>query len=711
MAREEVQEDSGNRGEDGSTIDEIVVRQHRYADHKLDRSSLSKLTESLKDTPQSISVISRELLDTRGAASLTDALRNVPGITLGAGEFTWQGDNPTLRGFNARDDMYLDGIRDFGSYPRDPFNVERVEVLLGPSSILFGRGSAGGAVNQASKEPRPEAFSHLSVNLGSDGTVRGTADLSRPVPLLGEEGAFRLNLLHHEGDVAGRDGASAERFGLAPSLAFGVGDRTRLTLSYLKQTSSDRPDYGLPWLDGEPAAVRRSNYYGFSSDYLETDADIGTGRLVHTVGDALDVHALLRYARYERSSRITEPLIIDPVGGGTPLEDVSVFRYVFIGESEERLLAGQLGVTLDLQSGSIGHSLAAGVDISTETSDPVIGFGIGAPATNLVTPTPADPFTVTTADPRIRAETTGKTLAAYLLDTLTLNESWQATLGVRWDRFDVSYDAVRYPGPPTPFNSGEQDGAESFSQVDVAFSWRAALIYKPTDNINAYIAGSTAFNPSAQSLSFLTSGRGLGVGNVSLDPEENRSIEAGIKAALSDDTISMTAAVFETTKTNARIPDPDNPGFNMLGGEHRIRGMSLELSGQPAVGWYVSAGYTYLDSEVVRGPPGAETGNPLTSAPEHSMSIWSDYRITGRFDVGAGITHVSRQLAQNTGELKSVPGYTLVDAMGRFNISESWSVKLNLTNIGDERYFGQLHPWHVVPGPGFTATLAINAFY
>lgn len=690
------------------SLREIVVTEELRGRYEQDRSSLSKLTESLRDTPQSVTTLSRELIDDRGATSLEDALRNVPGITLGAGEFSWQGNNPSIRGFSARDDMYLDGIRDFGSYPRDPFNLETIEVLLGPSSLLFGRGSTGGALNQVSKAPTLTAITDIDVNFGSNETLRSTLDFARPIPLLGDGAALRLNAMTHRSEVTGRDWAETERFGVAPSLALGLGSATMLTLSYVKQASEDRPDYGLPWLEGAPAPVPRDNYYGFESDYLETDADIGTLHLVHVVGESINLDVRVRYAEYERDSRITEPLITPVPPPGTPLADLSVFRYVFLGDSEETLLSTQADVTWGAQTGSIEHAIVTGFEVGRERSQPVFAFGIGAPGTGLLAPDPEEPFSALSTDPRVRADTTGETLAVYAIDTLKIGEAWQIVLGARWDRFETDYDAMRFAGPPTPFNDGSASGPESFDRVDEVASYRAAFVYKPRASMSLYVAGSTSFNPSAQSLSYLTSGRGLGVGNAFLDPEENRSVEIGFKAELADSRLSLTSAVFDITKTNARVPDPNNPGFNTLAGEQQVRGLSVDLNGMLADRWYLASGYTYLDSEVVEAGLGTVVGARLANAPEHSLSAWLSYQATDRFDVGLGARYVSEQLAQNTGSGKAVPSYDLWDAMGRFRVSETVTLKLNLTNLTDEYYFEQLHPWHVVPGPGRTATLAVN---
>lgn len=694
----------------GGVIEELRVVERQTERYRADDSTLSKLTENLLDTPQSVKSISRELLDDRGLNSLNDALRSIPGITLGAGEFAWQGNAPNIRGFNARDDMYLDGTRDFGSYPRDPFNLESLEVLLGPSSVLFGRGSTGGAINQVTKRPVLDLLTDFSVNIGSDQTVRSSADISRPVPLLGDGAAFRFNVLAHKGEVADRDGAEIKRFGIAPSLSLGLGSDTQLTFSYLKQTSDDRPDYGLPWLNGEPAQVSRENFYGFDSDFFKTDADILTGQLVHSFSNSFNLDALVRYAHYERDSRVTEALITESVTPGAPLTDISVYRNVFLGNSEETLFAAQSTFTLELDTRGIEHAVAGGVEFSREESNPTFAFGIGAQSTDLLNPISNVPFTGST-DPRTIADTTGETLAFYALDTLKLSDAWQFTLGARWDQFDTDYDAVRFIGPATPFNSGDVSGSESFDQVDKETSYRVALVYKPTLESSIYLASSTSFNPSAQSLSFLTSGRGLQLGNQFLDPEENLSLEAGIKMNLNEGALSFAGAVFEIVKKNARVPDPSNPGFNTLGGEHQVRGLSLDVSGMVSPGVYITGGYTHLDTEVIKAAPGAVAGAALANAPEDSLSAWINYQLTDRLDFGVGLRYISELLAENTGSDKSIPSYRILDAMGRYRLSDSIAFKMNLINLTNEYYFDQLHPWHVVPGSGFTATFAINVIY
>ena len=252
-------------------------------------------------------MVPRQVIDQQGVNTLRDTLRNVAGISLAAGEGGAQGDNLTIRGFNARNDLYIDGMRDFGSYYRDPFNTEEVQVLQGPSSMTFGRGSTGGVVNQSGKYPQLDRMLSAEAQFGSDLTRRVVADLNRPLRALGNGAAFRLNAMGHEGNVAGRDVAENRRFGIAPSLALGLGTPTRLTFGYFHQTASDIPDYGIPWLFNNPAPVDRHNYYGFEDgNFLRTYADIGTARVERDLNAHMTLRNQVRYSKYLRRVQITE---------------------------------------------------------------------------------------------------------------------------------------------------------------------------------------------------------------------------------------------------------------------------------------------------------------------------------------------------------------------------------------------------------------------
>ncbi len=428
--------------------------------------ALNKLTKPLLDTPQSIAVIPQQLMQDQGITTLRDALRDVPGVSLQAGEGGQQGDNLSIRGFNAQNDFYLDGMRDFGSYYRDPFDTETVEVLKGPSSVLFGRGSTGGTINQVSKQAQLSSVTAGTLSFGTDGTERLTADVDRAIPGL-TGAAIRLNAMVDRDGVAGRPEQKNRRFGLAPSLAFGLGTDTRVRLNYLHQQSYDVPDYGIPWLNGKPAPVSRSNFYGFPDhDHFRTNVDIGTVRVEHDFNDNFSVDNQLRYASYTRDVRVTEPLIsayggqnIAPVS--MPLSSILVNRHVIGVSSRETTLDNQTDFTARFDTGPIHHTVVSGIEVSRQTSDPT-RYNIAQLQTGLLDPDTSGAFNLAQPISSI-AGNVANDYAAYITDTIDVTPKLQVIAGWRFDRFDSSFNQITAP-------------VANISRNDDLPTWRAAVV-------------------------------------------------------------------------------------------------------------------------------------------------------------------------------------------------------------------------------------------
>ena len=686
----------------------VTVEGKAPNDFKADSSGLNKLTEPLRDTPQTISTVTREVIEERNITSMNDAFRNVPGITLGASEFNWQGNNPNIRGFNSRTDMFLDGMRDFGMYFRDPFDLEQIDVLQGPASMVFGRGSTGGVINSVSKEANLTPHIFGAVNFGTDSTKRVAADVNEQLPELGEGAAVRLNAMENDGRVAGRDGGKQQRWGMAGSLALGLGTPTRLVLDYVHQANDDVPDYGLPWFGTQVAQVPRNNFYGFNSDYQNAKADIITAKADHDLGNDLKLHTQLRYGHYTRENRITEPQIAATVG--TPVASVTVNRNVFSGYATETFLQGQVDLNATLETGPLVHKIVTGLEAGRERSAPWFGFAQGVPGTNLLTPATNAFFSSTGTPPNVIADTTGNGIGLYVLDTIKINEMFQLVGGVRWDDFRVNYGSTRYNAATGVFT-----GAERFIHADKEFSYKAGVIFKPMEEGTVYFSFGNSFNPSAETLTFVTSARGaFPTANVNLDPEKNKSYEFGTKWDLFGGGLAANAALFRTDKENARVPNPTTPGFNTLGGTFRAQGVDLSVTGRITDGWQIMAGYVYLDGKVIKAPAvtGAPAvGAPLPYAPKHSFSFWTSYLITPDIQVGAGGQRVGLRYAQNTAPIRSVPGYWTFDAMAQYNFSEHLTFKVNLKNLTDKYYYDALHQQHVVPGAGRSAMFAVNVNY
>ena len=657
--------------------------------------SSPKYSQALLDTPQTINVVPKHVLEDQGTTTLRDALRNVAGISLAAGEGGAQGDNLTIRGFTARNDIFLDGMRDFGSYYRDSFDYEAIEVLQGPTSVTFGRGSTGGVVNQESKAPLEGHFIDGTLVFGSDATRRITADINQP---LGHGTAFRFNVMGVDAGVAGRDQAETRRFGVAPSLAFGLGTDTRLTLSYLHEQADDIPDYGVPWLFNGPAPVDRSNYYGFKDgNFLRTDVDIATAKIEHDVNSSIKLRNQARYGHYRRAAQITEARIAGTPTLDTPLEDISVTRNQIAVESLETFLDDQMDATIAFETGSLKHTVVAGVEAGRETSSPMRFAWSNVPGTSLLDPNESDQFVGTRAVSS-DVHATSISVGAYALDTVNINEYFDVIGGVRWDRFDTTYDSQSPAAAPGHFR-----------RVDQQPSYRAAVVYKPVRRGSLYFDYGTSFNPSAETFA-------LSAGTVDLAPEKNRTFEVGTKWDLASRRVSVEGSLFQTTKLNARETSPTNPLLVVLAGKQRVNGLQVAVTTRITDRWQLLSSYAYLDGKLVSSEffPGA-VGAQLANVPKNTFNAWSTYQLPWKLTVGAGTQFVDSRTASSTvpldpvtGLVKQIPSYWVFNAMGSHPITERISLQLNLYNLTNRYYFDEPHPAHLVPGPAFTALVGLN---
>jgi catecholate siderophore receptor len=655
-----------------------------------------KYTEPLLETPQSVTVVTRQTLEDQGATTLRDALRNVAGISLAAGEGGAQGDNLTIRGFTARNDIFLDGMRDFGSYYRDPFNFEQVEVLRGPSSVTFGRGSTGGVVNQAYKYPQSSRFISGDVNFGSDLTRRVTADINEPLERLGKGAAFRLNLMAHDSKVAGRDIAETRRFGIAPSLGLSLGATARLTLSYYRQSANDIPDYGIPWLFNGPAPVDRENYYGFkNANFLKTNVDIGTARLEHEFSGDISLRSQTRYAHYKRDAQISEARVPAAVTLNTPLESINVIRNQITVNSLETLFINQTDLTARFKTGFIRHTLVMGVEASRETSSPIRSAFTGVPVTSLLRPDTNQPFsgssTITS-----RVNTVALSFGAYVIETMKLGEKLDLIGGARWDRFDADFTQSVAP-------------ILAFKRVDEMTSWRAAIVYKPNSNGSVYFDYGASFNPSAEALS-------LSASTANLEPEKNRTYEVGSKWELFSRKLSLRGALFRIEKLNAREPDSNNPLLNVLAGKHRVNGFEFEAQGNVTRRWQMLSSYAFMDSKLVKSVAfPLAVGSQLANAPRNTFSLWTNYELPIRLKIGGGGQFIDSRAASSTapldpatGLVRRVTGYWVFNAVAKYPLSERFDLQVNGFNLANKFYFDQIHPGHIVPGPGRSVLLGIS---
>lgn len=682
--------------EESEEAQPIIVTGERYR-----INTLNSRLDDLRDAPQSISVIPREVIEQQAATTLRDVLRNVSGISFAAGEGGGgpAGDNLTLRGFGARNDIFVDGIRDFGSYTRDTFNIEQVEVVKGPSSAQTGRGSTGGYINMFTKQPQPVTFVGGTVGVGLPDYLRTTADLNLGSDLIGLDGtAARLNLLYHDVDTPGRDFVETRRIGVAPAIAFGLGSSTRAIVSYMLLDQDNVPDYGIPFVPAtnvplaqyrnQPAPVDFDNYYGLlDRDYEELRTNILTFALEHDITGSIRVANTTRYGHARRDSIYSSPRFLNP-------NSTQIVPQFQSRDTVDQILLNQSNLFAEFLSGSLRHDLVAGFEIAEEKSRNQLRTAtIGSP-TDLFDPDPTRPYAGTIADvPNGIVRARGDTLAAYLFDTVQFSESLLFSGGLRWERFDGAF----IPAPSQTPNAPRE-------RTDEFLTWRAGLTFKPIRTLSLYAGAGTSANPSLENLTFTTPSEAV----AALKPEKSRTYEAGVKWDGMNGMLLLTGAVFRTEKVNARTPGLPGDAPTVLEGRQRVDGIELGATGRITPNWQVLAAYTYLDSEITRSNNPAEQGNRLANVPDHSGTFWSTYK-QGGFELGGGVRYVGERFT-NTQNVRRLDDYWLVDATAAYDIAPGASVRLNIFNIFDADFVDATSGGHFIPGTGrqAVATLALR---
>lgn len=670
--------------EAADNLSEVVVTGH---------PSINTVGSSFQDTPQNVTVIPEKVLTEQGASTLQEALKNVPGITLNAGEGGTHGDNINLRGFAASDDFFLDGLRDTGFYTRDSFNLAGIEVYKGPASTLFGRGSTGGVVNQVSKTPQLTNFAQGSVVGGTNSELRGTADIN---DAFGDTSAFRVNAMGQRSEVADRDFVENRRWGVASSLAFGLGTHTTLILNYLHQDQDDVPDYGIPFAFGAPVPVPRNTYYGLpSDDRSRARVDVGTAALRAEFTPDLWFVDNARAGNYFFDSRETASHYGDaPPVPGTPLDTVLTFRDRPSVEGTVRTLMNDANLHLRFTTGPVAQHLIVGVELDREEAD-LTRYANQLdeiPGTPILNPDPFQPFPGHQTQVTQTPDTVTKTGSGLVEDVLSFGPQWEATVAVRVDRFNAEYN--------------EPITKQHYEHTDTTASPRASLIYKPIDIVSVYASYGTSYDPSAENLS-------LSAKTASLGPEKDRTFELGVKSSALNGKLSLQAGVFQTTMTNARVGDPTNPTApQLLAGEERVRGFEVDAIGHLAQDWEITAGYTHLDSETLQSTDPASVGAPLLNTAPNQANLWLVYEFHEAWKMGAGLNYLDRRSA-DVDNTAHVPGYVTFDAMASYRFGSHLTVQVNGYNLANRYYFANSYfsapvENHVVPGAGRTGLLTVS---
>jgi catecholate siderophore receptor len=687
--------------------DDILVNGERIR-----RSDDPKAVAPLIDTPRSIVLIPKEVIQQTGSISLQDALRTVPGITFGAAEGgNPLGDRPFIRGFDTQGSIYVDGVRDLGAQSREVFATETIQIVRGSDSTLGGRGSAGGTINIISKLPQLDDFGSVTGSYGNADFKRVTADLNLK---LGEMAAFRIEGLWHDQDIAGRDALYARRWGVAPSVTLGLGTATRLTASYYYLESHELPDAGIPYLytignapgtgtiasrpalgtittrGGQTGYVDRSVFYGLTDrDFRDTKTHQATLRAEHDFG-GITLRNTARFTHTDQNYIMSMPddsqgnVYGNPAATAGTLAAAGGYTWrrsnTRFGYTES--IINQTDLYGTFKTGSVEHSFAAGTEFAWEKARRgTYALANGSTAvprcttatvaryncTSIFAPNPNDPWvnyvndTSTVRTPIVRGalaaqtQNDANTRAAYAFDSITLVPQLILNLGLRYDRFSST---TRLPGA-TQFQ---------IKRTDELFNWQAGLVFKPTPDTSVYAIYATAATPPNSLLgegrednALPTTAQTAAIADL-LKPQKTKSYEVGAKATLLGEKLLLTAAAFQTQIDNARVTGPNNTVEFI--GESRIRGIELGATGTILPGWTVFGGYTHLDPKVIDGGstilggvavPSVNTGRQMPQTTRDSFTATTNVTLWDRLEVGGTAIYMGKQIAGYSDDRSAAP--------------------------------------------------------
>ncbi len=650
----------GNR--ENAALEALVVTAELQSAHgpvdgyRADRAATATKTDALViDIPAAIQVVPRDVIEDQGATRLAEVVRNVSSIQTGDSQGN-RNDNFTIRGFsNSR--IARDGFLSIPTFTEAGFldlaNVERVEVLKGPASVLYGQNEPGGLINLVSKKPQPEPAYRLDGSIGRYDFYRGEVDLNQPLST--EHGVYaRLNASHQQSDSFRDYFIDAERTMIAPSLRWVASANTTIDLQLEHYQQEQQFDRGLVAVGDRATALPRERYLGEDFSRYRGEETRVQALIDHRLNADWSLRTLARYSDSKGRRYSADPLSLQA-------DNRTLERRALELDQDWENHAVQSNLTGRFDTGPLGHEMLVGVDAnrsrfdsrsrvaaldSIDIFDPQYGAEPGA-------------FGDTSTQDR-RIDFYG----LYLQDLISIGDHWKLLLGGRFDYVSTRFDS---------------DGNRVADKRDRAFSPRAGLVYQPVPTLSLYASYTQSFIP-------LLSGQSADGSD--FDPMEGEQIELGVKREWFDGRLSAGVAVFELTRKNVTTPDPANPGFNTQVGEQRSHGVELDVAGEPLPNWRLIASLAYLDTEIVR-DNSHEEGNRLPNAPRWSGSLWNVYTLPGGhlqgLELGAGIFAVGRREGDLDNSYQA-PGYARVDLLARYRVNEHVQVSLNVHNLLDKDY-------------------------
>lgn len=662
-------------------------------------TQIGKGTQDIRDIPQSLTVMTERLMDEAKLDTLKQALHYTSGITFAATENGTDQDI-RLRGFSVSTvgDLMIDGMKDPSQYERDTFNYDRIEVLRGSASMLFGRGSTGGVVNQVNKKPLLLDQYELEATYGTDSVLRTTADLNK---LLGEDAAFRLNLMHTKGD---NHGAKIDKYGIAPTVSVGVGTRNEFSVGLFHLNSDNVPWANLRYLQGTaPTLINPKNFYGTQSDYLRGKATYAMASWIHRFDDGSELTTQLRAGTFDRSQWGTTAGYGTTGGAATTWANLNGSTLLTSAGLSPRAdthegVYAQTNYTTKANWGGMKHELMAGIDASQEKA--FFNVALGQPGTNYnkgntTVGTPDDGRT-TALSPSYRYDQNydSTSVGAYVQDLVQIAPHWKLLGGLRWDRVSSTPERDAYANNVITHETTRL-------RYNSLWSQRVGVLFQPSDTASYHFSYSTSFNTSADTYRFTTQQ------TANTDAEKSRNFELGAKLDWLGGNLSTRGAIFRTEKYNERTTDADFAGTAyLLNGKRHAAGVELDVVGRINPQWDIYASYTWIPVATIdkTGSAAANTiGQRVGLTPKHSASVWLGYQANTKLRVAGGVRGVSenRPVSGTTGAASATAyaqGYVALDLMAQYNFTESLYAKLNITNATNRSYGDQLYPGFVTLG-------------
>ncbi len=684
-------------------------------------TGIAKGRQALKDIPQTVTVMTEKLMDDRNLDDFREVLKTTAGVTFMAGE-TGEED-VRMRGFSLGQagDIYVDGLRDAPLIERDTFNLDRVEVLKGSASMLFGKGSTGGVVNQVNKQPFLMDQNEVNVTAGSGNMRRLTGDFNKQT---GESSAVRLNVMDHQAD---NWGAKVDKKGVAGTYRWGIGERDEYAVGLYHLETRGRPLYNHPWLINTGSAITNAsgsigtlvptlpakNYYGLASDYLRTESSYGTFTHKHRFDADSELKTTVRHGHYERdllasAVRFASTTTLDSLSNSTVLTRSPKAR-----RAESDLTQIQSDYSTAFEALGHKHQLIAGVDWSDERALRNNAATEGLPtytALSTTVGTPNDGQSVTDTRQVLLNHFRASNLGAYVQDTLSLTPEIKLVGGLRMDRFSASYNTV------TP-------SVASLDKSDTLWSPRLGALWQPTSSSSYYASYGTSYNTSGDTYQYALGGFANGSTNAkaaNTAPEKSRNIEVGSKFELFEGKSLLGIALFRSEKYNERNTDPDSAASQMLlSGKRHASGMEFNFAGRITPAWEVFYNHTWIpdaridvsSQTVAANGTGAQVqGDRSALTPRHSASLWTTYRLHPLWRIGAGLNHRSEQNPEGARHV-TAPAFTTVDAMAEVTLSDATLLKLNITNLTDRLYADSLYRGFYMPGAPRRIELSLKTLF